>query len=86
MELYSQSQADDILGVYYTRNKDSKVQIFKQGNMYFGKVLWLKTSVDERGKPLLDQKNSDLSLRVKPLVGLVFMTNFIYKDGVWLEG
>ena len=35
-------QADDIVGVWYNQEKTAKVEIFKQGEKYHGKVVWLK--------------------------------------------
>ncbi len=84
--LYSKSQADEILGVYYTRNKDSKVEIFKRGEKYYGKIVWLKDSIDENGKPLRDVNNPNEDLRSQRLLGLVFMKDFVYKEGSWLGG
>ncbi len=84
--LFSENPADKILGVYYTRNKDSKVRVYKQGDKYFGQIVWLKNSVDEKGQPLTDVKNPNLLLKSKPLVSLVFMRDFVYKDGAWVNG
>jgi hypothetical protein len=57
--LFSQSKADDIIGVWYSPIKEGNVQIFKSGNKYYGKIVYLKNSVDKEGNPVLDVNNPD---------------------------
>ena len=34
--------SDDILGAWFNQAKDAKIEIFKCGNDYCGKIVWLK--------------------------------------------
>ncbi len=81
--------AQDITqGTWYNAEKTSKIQFYKQGDKLFGKVVWLKEPIDkETGKPRLDKNNSEEKLRSKPLMGLVFLKNFV-ADGpkAWEDG
>jgi uncharacterized protein (DUF2147 family) len=79
--------AQDITqGTWYNAEKTSKIQFYKQGNKLFGKVVWLKEPL-ENGKPRLDKLNSDTKLRTRPIMGLVFLSNFV-ADGPkgWEDG
>ncbi len=79
--------AQDITqGTWYNAEKTSKIQFYKQGNKLFGKVVWLKEPL-ENGKPRLDKMNGDAKLKTRPIMGLVFLTNFT-SDGakVWEDG
>lgn len=82
----AQYPADKILGIYLTDEKDAKVEIFKQGNKYFGKTIWLKSKSNVDSKTLLDKNNPNKALRNRPLLGLVFITDLVYKKGEWVDG
>ena len=75
----AQTGADSILGTYWTETKEGKIEIFKKGNAYFGKILWRK---DARK----DTENPDESLRNRSVIGIIFMKDFIYKKGKWING
>jgi uncharacterized protein (DUF2147 family) len=79
---------DDILGVWLNEDKDAHVEIYKEGNKYYGKIIWLKTPIDEdTGKPKLDKENSDESLRSRPVMGLLLLKDFVFDgDDEWENG
>ncbi len=84
--LYAQKGADAVVGVWYTGVKQSKIEIFKCGNQYCGKIVWLGEP-DTNGKPKTDKNNPDEKLRSRPIIGLVLMKNFNYSgDNVWEDG
>ncbi len=75
----------DYVGVWFNTEKDAKVEIFKEGNQYFGKVVWLKEPTD-KGKPKVDKNNSDKSKRTKPILGMRLLNGFELSDGVLKDG
>ncbi|RAJ06879.1 uncharacterized protein DUF2147 [Chitinophaga skermanii] len=80
-------QPDAILGHWLNEEKDAKIEIYKQNNQYFGKLVWIKHQFEDDGKtPRKDKKNNDASLRNRDILGLVILTNFVYDDGVWEDG
>ncbi|HTX87733.1 MAG TPA: DUF2147 domain-containing protein [Bacteroidales bacterium] len=81
-------KADDILGIWYNGEKTSKLQIYKENNKYFAKIVWLKTPDDSlTGKPRTDNLNPDEKLRQMPLLGLVVLKNFSFDgDNEWEGG
>ena len=57
-----------IAGTWFTEDSSSKVTITQSGNAYTGKVTWVKTD------GAVDAKNSDPSLRTRPIMGIDILT------------
>ncbi len=84
---FCQSQSDAILGVWLEEEKQSKIEIYKKGNSFFGKIIWLKEPLDENGKVKLDKENPNPSLRKNPINGLIILKDLEYiKKGEWSNG
>lgn len=85
--LKSQRKADDIIGIWLTAGKEpAKIQIYKSGDRYYGKIVWLKSPA-ENGKPKVDGNNPDKSKRNNPVIGLVLLSNFKFDgDDEWKGG
>lgn len=86
---FAQSKpGDEILGTWLNEDKDAHIEVFQQGGKYFGKIIWLKTPLDEvTGQPKLDTKNSNVSLRTRPVMGMILLKDFEYDgDGEWDNG
>tara|TARA_B100000575_G_scaffold59235_1_gene44882 strand:+ start:329 stop:754 length:426 start_codon:yes stop_codon:yes gene_type:complete len=82
-----QGQSNDILGVWLEEKKESKIEVYKKDNSFFGKIIWLKEPLDEDGKIKLDKKNPNNSMRENPINGLVIMKDLKYKKkGEWSDG
>ncbi|MBS9525398.1 DUF2147 domain-containing protein [Litoribacter ruber] len=81
---FSQS-ADDIKGTWYNTEKDAKVEIFQEGDKYYGKIVWLKEP-EENGKPKVDKNNSDKSKRDRPIMGMRLLRDFEFDGNAWEEG
>jgi len=85
--IFCQSQSDEILGIWLEEEKQSKIEIYKEDNRFFGKIIWLKEPLDEYGNVKLDKKNPNTSLRKKTINGLVIMKDLKYiKKGEWSKG
>ena len=85
--IFCQAQSDDILGVWLEEKKESKIEVYKKGNSFFGKIIWLKEPLDEDGNIKLDKKNPNNLMRENPINGLVIMKDLKYKKkGEWSDG
>lgn len=84
--LFAQSEADRILGKWLNEEKDGKVEIYKIGDKYFGKLVWLKNPNNEDGTPKLDKENPDDELKKRPLQDLQLLKDFVYDDDEWEDG
>ena len=63
------AEADAILGLWLTDEKDAHVEIFKCEGAYCGKIVWLKEPEID-GKPVLDEKNGHECRHGEKLQGL----------------
>lgn len=84
---HSQNKADDITGIWLTGGKEpAKIQIYKAGEKYFGKIIWLQNPT-ENGKPKVDINNPDKAKRSNPVIGLVILSGFKFDgDEEWKGG
>jgi uncharacterized protein (DUF2147 family) len=81
-----------VLGQWWTDGEDSKIQIFKSGEKYHGKIVWLKEpnyeeNDPEAGKPKRDRNNPDPARQNDPMVGLNLVKDFTFDgEGSWTGG
>ena len=85
---YSQTaEAEALVGLWAPSSGKARVQIYKKGDKYSGRIVWLKEPNDAAGKAKLDRNNPDEELRKKPLLGYVMLKDFVYKSkNLWEEG
>lgn len=79
-------EADELLGIWLNDERDAHVKIYKCGEEFCGKIVWLKES-EEDGSPKKDRKNPKDELKERPLKGLDILTGFNYDGGrKWEDG
>ena len=77
---------DAIVGNWLTGSKKGVVQIYKEGNKYNGKIIWLQTPNYEDGKPKVDKHNPDVAKQKTPLMGLNMLSGFVFEGDKWVNG
>ena len=77
---------DAIVGTWLNASGKGHIQIYKQGNKYYGKLVWLKEPNDEQGKPKMDTKNPNAALKNQPLIGSIILRDFVFDDDEWNSG
>jgi uncharacterized protein (DUF2147 family) len=85
---------DDILGTWLNQKQDAKIEVFKCGSDYCGKIVWLKNPVYPAGStegtpgtPKVDTKNPDADKRKAPLLNMQIMNGFQFVgDNLWKNG
>ena len=78
---------DAVLGHWRSAHGSGKMLIFKKGDKYFGKLIWLKEPLDERGHPKKDIHNPDAKPRSRSIIGLEVLKDLKYKnDGIYTGG
>lgn len=79
--------ADALVGTYLKADGKSKIEFFKSGSTYSGKIVWLAEPNDKAGNPKKDVNNDDKSLQSRPLIGLVNITGLKFEgDGKYIGG
>ena len=68
-------ESEKIVGIWFTENNSSKIQIYKTDNQYFGKIIWLAP------------KSEKEDLKVKPTLGYQIFRKFTYESkNLWSGG
>ncbi len=92
------ADGDAILGVWATDPEgdggQAHIEIYKEGDRYYGKIIWLSEPVYLAGDPhgpageaKVDTENPDEALRSRPIIGLLLMSDFRYDGkGLWHKG
>lgn len=81
------NECDKIIGIWLTENKDGKVEIYKSGNTYYGKLLWGNDMYEKNTKiSRKDINNPDPKLRSRTIPNFTFLSNLKYLDGIWDKG
>jgi uncharacterized protein (DUF2147 family) len=85
--IIAQTKADDIAGIWLTNGDEpAKIQIYKSGDKFYGKIIWLKNPNDN-GVPKTDKNNPDKTRRTNPIVGLAMLSGFKFNnDDAWKGG
>ncbi len=89
LESYPQQKnnPDAIIGQWLNADSDAKIEIFRQNNKYYGKIVWLKDQFNEKGKPQTDENNPDHKLQNRPIMGLLILRDLVYGgNNVWANG
>jgi uncharacterized protein (DUF2147 family) len=85
---------DDIVGLWVTEKSEARIDIYKCGTKYCGKIAWLKEPAYPAGSkkgipgsPLLDHNNPDPNLRKNPRIGSQILFDFVYTgENLWKNG
>jgi uncharacterized protein (DUF2147 family) len=77
---------DALLGTWLTGSSKGKVQIYKEGDKYSGKIVWLKEPNREDGTPKLDRHNPDKAKQTNPILGLNMLKGFVFDEDKWVDG
>ena len=89
MASFGQSNGDEILGIWWNPEMTSRVEVYKENGLYYGKIIWLKADENEDGSsPRMDLNNEDESLRDRRVLGLVAMKELRWdeKQNEWDKG
>lgn len=82
-----QTDSDAIVGNWYNQEKDGVVEIYKFGDRYNGKIIWMEAPNDENGNPKVDNLNPNKDLQSRERMGMEIMYNFkLDEDNAWSDG
>lgn len=86
---FAQNDANMILGTWLTGSGNGKIEIYKNGATYQGKIVWISEPIDPTtGKSKTDTKHPNSNLHSRPIVGLINLWGFTHdeKEGTWANG
>ena len=78
--------AQDVVGKWKLSDGTAIVEVYQDGDVYNGKIVWLKNPTEPNGGPAVDKNNPDAKLRSRQLIGLNMLSNLKAKDGEYSGG
>jgi len=87
LAIASSSSAATPVGLWYAEGGAARVAIEPCGEALCGRVVWLRSPLDEDGCELRDRHNPERGLRDRPVVGLEVLRGLSPRpDGTWSDG
>ncbi len=81
-----ETDPDDVIGIWLTDDGKAKIEIYEESGRYSGKIIWIRDSVDDAGRPRLDKENPKKALQGRPIVGIDLVKGFKFRRGRWEGG
>src|SRR3977135_2145064 len=83
----SVASAEELIGTWLTQEKDAHIRVAKCGNAMCGTVAWLRDAIDPKtGQPPVDDKNPNVSLRSRKILGIRIFAMDEDVGGAWTGG
>ena len=77
--------AQDVVGKWKLEDGTAIVEVYKAGDSYNGKIVWLLHPTEDDGTPAVDKNNPDSKLRSRQLIGLNMLSD-LKKSGTEYSG
>ena len=77
--------AQDVVGKWKLEDGTAIVEVYKSGDVFNGKIVWLEKPTEADGTPTKDKNNPDAKLRSRQLIGLNMLSN-LAKSGDEYKG
>lgn len=79
--------ADRILGEWINEEKDTRIEIYKNGEEYFGRLIWSEDLFEADGRTSRkDIRNNNEKLRGRNLLHVNLLNNFVFSEDLWDDG
>ena len=78
--------AEDVVGKWKLSDGSAIVEVYQNGDVYNGKIVWLQNPTEADGTPAVDDKNPDAKLRSRKLIGLNMLSNLKKNGGEYAGG
>lgn len=82
----AQQLSDKIVGYWFSEDKTNKIEIYKNGETYSGKVVWFEKMESNPEFQPKDKNNPNPNLRNRNILGMDIITGLQYSDGKWING
>ena len=76
----------NVTGKWKLDDGSAIVEVYQQGNVYNGKIVWLAEPTEADGTPAKDINNPDKSLRSRQLIGLNMLSGLKKSGNEYKEG
>jgi uncharacterized protein (DUF2147 family) len=81
-----QINKNSIIGQWKTDDSRAIIEIFENNGIYYGKIVWLKNTTDNKGNSRKDSKNPDKQKRITSILGATILNNFVFQNNAFING
>ena len=78
--------AQDVVGKWKLSDGTAIVEVYQEGNVFNGKIVWLKNPTEADGTPALDDNNPDPKPRKRQILGLNMLSGLTRKGSEYSGG
>ena len=78
--------AQDVIGKWKLEDGTAIVEVYKSGDSFNGKIVWLQKPTEADGTPAKDKNNPDKNLQSRQLIGLNMLSGLKNADGEYAGG
>ncbi len=79
--------AQDVVGKWKLGDESAIVEVYQDGDVFNGRIVWLKNPTRPDGSPAVDHRNPKEELRGRQLIGLNMLSNLkASKNGEYSGG
>ena len=78
--------AQDVVGKWKLEDGSAIVEVYQEGDVFNGKIVWLKNPTEADGSPAVNSNNPDAKLRSRQLIGLNMLSGLKQKGGEYSGG
>ena len=78
--------AQDVVGKWKLEDGTAIVEVYKSGDAFNGKIVWLENPTEADGTPAVDNNNPDKALRSRKLIGLNMLSGLKKNGGEYTGG
>jgi uncharacterized protein (DUF2147 family) len=78
--------AQDVIGKWKLDDGSAIVEVYRSGDSFNGKIVWLEKPTEDDGSPAVDSNNPDKALQSRPIMGLNMLHGLKQKGGEYSGG
>ena len=78
--------AQDVVGKWKLADGTAIVEVYRQGDVFNGKIVWLEKPTEPDGSPAVDDNNPDAKIRSRKLMGLNMLSGLKKNGGEYTGG
>ena len=78
--------AQDVVGKWKLADGSAIVEVYQDGDVFNGKIVWLEKPTEADGSPAVDDKNPDAKLRTRKVLGLNMLSGLKKNAGEYSGG
>ena len=78
--------AQDVIGKWKLEDGSAIVEVYRSGDSFNGKIVWLEKPTEDDGSPAVDSNNPDKALQSRPIMGLNMLHGLKQKGGEYSGG